>query len=111
MKQSLMTLCLACLTGVLACATLSGQGEPPPGGGGRPTKLSDLGCGPGEMARVNADDEWECSSDVTAIEVETIPTLESQVSVNEVAITTLIDDVVANETNIMTLDGRVGTNE
>ena len=37
-------------------------------GGNKPTTLSDLGCGPDEIARVNADDEWECSGALTAVE-------------------------------------------
>ena len=41
--------------------------KPPQNGGG--TKLSDLGCGDGEVARVmNAEGEWDCSPALTDVE-------------------------------------------
>jgi hypothetical protein len=41
---------------------------PPPGGGGDKVQLSDLGCGPDEIPRENAAEEWECSPSLTTKE-------------------------------------------
>ena len=60
------------LPGVLSSLVVAAVTAPvlaqQPGGGGQPTTLSSLGCGPDEIARVNADDEWECSSALTDLE-------------------------------------------
>lgn len=51
--------------------TALAQGGPPPGAGGGITTLSDLGCGPNQIARKNVADEWECSDELTANEAAT----------------------------------------
>ncbi|MFC1688212.1 hypothetical protein ACFL07_00955 [Pseudomonadota bacterium] len=60
---------------MLSNSEVFAQGKPPGGGGGGggdKVQLSDLGCGPDEVARVNAADEWECSADLTAAEAAVI---------------------------------------
>ncbi len=93
MKQSLMTLCLVCLAGVLACVTLSGQGGAPKG---PPATQAALDA---ESADRQAADAAEAAARTTTDDV-----LLGRVTVNEGDITTL-------QTNASTLDSRMTTNE
>ncbi|WP_156826629.1 hypothetical protein [Marinobacterium rhizophilum] len=115
-----------CTTNVLFAALMavsSMSSSAPPGGssgGSVNTTLSDLGCAPGEIARVTDVEEWDCDPGLTAVEEEAIDlngrlttiegqNLDSRVSAIEGQ--SLDSRLATVENQSVTIDGRIGVIE